>query len=90
MKSFLQHDFEIVFHPWVTKLVHLLFLCLGAFPLWKSLEGKATLHRTSLGQYSSLHWASLWCVVRFSCHAAESGRSPEGASVWSAGVSMLP
>ena len=41
-------------------------------------------------QCSSLHWASLWCVVRLSCHAAKSGRSPEGASVWSMGVSMLP
>ena len=34
-------------------------------------------------QFRSLHWASLWCLVRLSCHAAESGRSPGGASVWS-------
>ena len=39
-KSFLQHDLEIVFHPWVTKFVHLQFLRLGTFPLGRRLEGK--------------------------------------------------
>ena len=37
-------------------------------------------------QCSSVHWASLWCVVRLSCHAA---KSVFGASVWSVGVSMF-
>ena len=41
-------------------------------------------------QCSSLHWAALWCVVCFSCHAAELRRSRGGASVWSVGSSMLP
>ena len=40
MKSFLQHDLEIVFHPWVTKFVYLQFLRLGTFPLERRLEGK--------------------------------------------------
>ena len=40
MKFFLQHDLEIVFHPKVTKFVHLQFLRLGAFPLGRRLEGK--------------------------------------------------
>ena len=40
MKSFLQHGLEIVFHPWVTKFVHLQFLRLGTFPLGRRLEGK--------------------------------------------------
>ena len=83
MKSFLQHGLEIVFHPWVTKFVHLQFLRLGTFPLGRRLEGKGD-------QCSSLRWASLWCVVRLSCHAAELRRSPRGASVWSGAVSMLP
>ena len=34
-----QHDLEI-FHPWVTKFVHLQFLRLGTFPLGRTLEGK--------------------------------------------------
>ena len=40
MKSFLKHDLEIVFNPWVTKFLHLQFLHLGAFPLGRTLEGK--------------------------------------------------
>ena len=40
MKSFLQHDLEIVFHPWVTQFVHMQFLRLGTFPLGKRLEGR--------------------------------------------------
>ena len=40
MKSFLQHDLDIVFHPWVTKFVHLQFLRLGTFPLGRRLECK--------------------------------------------------
>ena len=40
MKSFLQHDLEIVFHPWVTKFVHLQFLRLGTFPLRRRPESK--------------------------------------------------
>ena len=37
---FPQHDLEIVFHPWVSKFVHLQFLRLGTFPLGRRLEGK--------------------------------------------------
>ena len=41
MKSFLQHDdLKIVFHPWVTKFVHLQFLRPGTFPLGRRLEDK--------------------------------------------------
>ena len=40
MKSFFQHDLQIVFHTWVTKFVHLQFLRLGTFPLGVRLEGK--------------------------------------------------
>ena len=39
MKSFLQHDLKIVFHPWVMTFVHLQCLRLGTFPLGR-LEGK--------------------------------------------------
>ena len=47
MKSFLQHDLENVFHPWVTKFVYLQFLRLGPFLLGGDLKAKATLQRTS-------------------------------------------
>ena len=40
IKYFLQHDLEIVFHPWVRKCVHLQFLRLGTFPPGRRLEGK--------------------------------------------------
>ena len=40
MKSLLQHDLEIVFHPWVTKFVHLQFLRLGTFLLGRRPGGK--------------------------------------------------
>ena len=40
MKSFLQHGLEIVFHPWVTKFVHLQFLRLETFPPERRLESK--------------------------------------------------
>ena len=83
IKSFLQHDLEIVFHSWVTKFVYLQFLRLRTFPGMR-IEGKcdfAAYKPMINDQCSSLHWASLWCVVRLSCHAAESERSPEGASV---------
>ena len=90
MKSFLQHDLEIVFRPWVTKFVHLQFLRLGTFPLGRTLEGKgdfaAYQPMISVAVCTGHHSG----IVRLSCHAAESGRSPGGASVWSVGVSMLP
>ena len=66
------------------------FFVWGPFLLGGGLKAKATLQRTSHDQCSSLHLAPLCCVVRLSCHAAELGRSPRGASVWSVGVSMLP
>ena len=40
MKSYHQLDLEIVFHPWVTKFVHLQFLRLGTFPPGRRLEGE--------------------------------------------------
>ena len=40
LTSFLQHDLEIVFHPWVTEFVHLQFLRLGTSPLGGRFEGK--------------------------------------------------
>ena len=40
MKSFLQNDLEIAFHPWVMKCVHLQFLRTRSFPLGRRLKGK--------------------------------------------------
>ena len=40
MKSFLQHDLNIVFHPSVMKFVYLPFRRLGTFFLGRGLEGK--------------------------------------------------
>ena len=40
MKSFLQNDLEIAFHPLVMKCVHLQFLRMGSFPLGRRLKGK--------------------------------------------------
>ena len=79
MKSFLQLDLQIVFHPWVRMCMHLRFLRLWTFPLRRRLEGKGDFE--AYDQCSSLHSALLWYVVRLSCHSAELGRSPGGASV---------
>ena len=40
MKSFLQNDLEIAFHPLVMKCVHLQFLRMGSFPLGRRLKSK--------------------------------------------------
>ena len=40
MKSFLQHNLRIVFHPLVTKFLHLQFLRLETFSIGRRLEGK--------------------------------------------------
>ena len=62
-----------------------------------------TLTRSKSGRYELIRFleveeivcfcffrADLMCIIRLSCHAAESGRSPGYASVWSVGISMLP
>ena len=91
MKFFLQHDLEIVLHSWVTTFVHLQFLRLGTFSLGRRLEGKCDFAAYQpMISVAMCTGHSLWRVVRFSCHAAESERSPGGASVRSVGVSILP
>ena len=81
---------EVILCGWLG-LKHQLTNSLG-----RRLEGKGDLavyqpmiSVPAYDQCSSLHWASFWCVVLLSCHAAESGCSPRGASVWRVGVSML-
>ena len=48
MKSLLQRNLKIVFHPWVTNSVHLQPFVWGIFLLEGGLKAKATVQRTSL------------------------------------------
>ena len=48
VKSLLQDDLKIAFHPWVTKSVNLQLLRPGTFSLGRGLDDKGDLDRTSL------------------------------------------
>ena len=93
MKSFLTHDLEIAYIPWVTKFVHLQFLrlgtfCLGTFPLGVSLEGNGDFAvyqpQISVAFCTGRH-SGVWYVSRVMLPS-----SLGGASVWSLNVSILP
>ena len=91
MKSLLKHDLKIIFHPWVMKSV-----CIRSFFVWGTFLWEDTWRKRQLcsvlayDQWSSAHWAPLWCVVCTSCHTGELSHSSGGARVLSMGASTLP
>ena len=76
---------EIVFHPWVTKFVHLEFLRLETFPLGRRLEGKG-----DFSAYQPMIRVTVCTGHHSRVMLPGQKRSPGGASIWSVGVSMLP